>query len=148
MSGALAVETIGVAIFSVAFLAGQISFGLLVDRIGVGMGGVRPIVAARVQAALVAVVAVVVSQLGRPVGEFAPALVVLVFAAGAASAFQSAFNRRIAGAVGDPFAPTAVNVTIGLAALGTLVLVLAASGRFPALHWPSEPWLYSGGLLG
>ncbi|MEY2474889.1 MAG: bacterial/archaeal transporter family-2 protein [Actinomycetota bacterium] len=148
MSGVIAVPTIGVVIFSVAFFAGQITFGLVVDRVGLGSGVVRPIVAARAQAALLAIAAVVVSQFGRPVGEFSPVLVAFVFAAGAASAFQSAFNGRIAGAVGDPFAPTAVNVTVGVAALGSIVAALAAAGRLDAPSWPTEPWLYTGGLLG
>jgi len=98
VAGALAVETIGVAIFSVAFFSGQITFGVLVDRIGIAPGGRRPVSTARLQAALVAVAAVVVSQIGRPVAEFAPGLVALVVAAGAALAFQSAFNGRIAAA--------------------------------------------------
>ena len=148
LAGAIAVDTIGVAIFSVAFFAGQIVSGLVVDRLGIG-GEQRPIAPARVQAAVLAIAAVGVSQLGRPVGEVAPALVALVVAAGAASAFQSAFNGRIATAVGDPFAPTAVNVAVGLAALVVIVGTLGALGRTGAgADWPSEPWLYLGGLLG
>ena len=149
VAGAVAVETIGVAVFSVAFFAGQITAGLVVDRLGVGAGGVRPVVAGRVAAAVVAVAAVVVSQVGRPVGEVAPALVALVVAAGAASAFQSAFNGRIAAAVSDPFAPTTVNVTIGLVALVLLVGGLVGGGAVDAPSpWPDEWWLYLGGFLG
>ena len=148
LAGAVAVETIGVAVFSVAFFAGQLSTGLVVDRLGVGAGGQRPIAPARVQAAVLAIAAVVVSQIGQPVGELAPALVLLVVVAGSTSAFQSAFNGRIATAVGDPFAPTAVNVTLGLAALVLVVAVQAAAGRLDAPAWPPEPWLYVGGFLG
>ena len=148
LAGAVAVETIGVAVFSVAFFGGQLTAGLLVDRLGVGAGGVRPIAAARVQAAVLAIAAVVVSQIGRPVGELAPALVAFVLFAGAASAFQSACNGRIADAVGDPFAPTAVNVTVGLSALAAVVAVQLAGGRLDAPTWPTEPWLYAGGFLG
>ncbi|HEX7168053.1 MAG TPA: DMT family transporter [Acidimicrobiales bacterium] len=148
LAGAVAVKTIGVAIFSVAFFAGQITTGVLVDRLGVGPGGARPVAAARVYAAVIAVAAVVVSQVGAPVGEFEPALVVFVVAAGAATAFQSAFNARIARAVGDPYAPTAVNVTVGLTALAAVVAILAARGQVGTPRWPSEPWLYAGGLLG
>jgi bacterial/archaeal transporter family-2 protein len=148
VAGALAVETIGVAIFSVAFFAGQISFGVLVDRFGVAPGGRRPVTTARMQAALVAVAAVVVSQIGRPVGEFAPALVVFVVVAGATLAFQSAFNGRIAAATGDAFAATAVNVTVGIAALAATVTTVAVTGHLDAPHWPAQPWLYAGGILG
>lgn len=148
LAGAVAVQTIGVAIFSVAFFAGQITFGLLVDRIGVAPGGQRPITAARVQSVLLAIAAVLLAQVGRPVGEFAPALVVFVVAAGAASAFQSAFNARIAMATGDPVAATALNVAVGLAALVAIITVVAIAGRVGSLHWPTEPWLYTGGALG
>jgi bacterial/archaeal transporter family-2 protein len=148
VAGALAVDTIGVAIFSVAFFAGQISFGVLVDRLGVGPGGRRPVTTARMQATLLAITAVVVSQIGRPVGEFAPALVALVVTAGAGLTFQSAFNGRIAAATGDAFAATTVNVTVGIAALAAITTSVAVSGRVDTPHWPTEPWLYAGGFLG
>lgn len=148
IAGAIAVETIGVAIFSVAFFAGQIGAGLLVDRLGIGSYGKRPIAPARIQASVLALAAVGVSQLGRPVGSFAPALVTLVLVAGAASAFQAASNGRIAGALGDPFAPTALNVTVGLAALVVIVAGLRTAGAIDAVNWPAEVWLYAGGLLG
>lgn len=148
LAGAVAVETIGVAIFSVAFFAGQISAGLVVDRLGIGPGGVRYLVPVRVAAAAIAIAAVLVSQVGRPVGEFAPALVACVVAAGAASAFQSAFNARIARAVGDAFAATAVNVVVGLSALVVIAGVVAGAGQFDGPQWPPEPWLYVGGVLG
>jgi bacterial/archaeal transporter family-2 protein len=148
VAGAVAVGTLGVAIFSVAFFAGQIAFGLLVDRLGLGPGGRRPITRARLQAVALAVAAVVLAQIGRPVGELAPGLVALVVAAGAAFAFQSAFNGRIAAATRDPVAATAVNVTVGTAALVAIVGVLALGGSLGPLEWPSEPWLYTGGALG
>lgn len=148
IAGALAVETIGVAIFSVAFFAGQITFGIVVDRIGITPGGRRAVTTARLQAALLAVAAVVISQIGRPVGEFAPALVVLVVAAGAAVAFQSAFNGRIATVTGDAYAATSVNVVVGLAALTAIVAAVTVTGHVDTPHWPAQPWLYAGGILG
>lgn len=148
LAGVVAVETIGVALFSVAFFAGQIACGLLVDRFGVGPGGQRPVTPARFQAAVLAIAAVVLAQAGRPVGDFAPALVLFVVASGAAVAFQSAFNGRITTATGDPVTATAVNVTVGTAALGSLVLALAVTGVIGSVTWPAQPWLYSGGLLG
>jgi transporter family-2 protein len=148
VAGALAVDTIGVAIFSVAFFAGQICFGVLVDRFGVAPGGRRPVTTARMQATGLAIAAVVLSQIGRPVGEFAPALVALVVAAGAGLAFQSAFNGRIAAATGDAFAATTVNVTVGIAALATITAAVVVPGRVETPHWPTEPWLYAGGFLG
>jgi transporter family-2 protein len=148
-SGAISVETIGVAVFSVAFFAGQIGAGLLVDRLGIGAGAAHPIARARVAAAVLALAAVAVSQAGRPVGDLAPWLVLLVLVAGAGAAVQSAFNGRIAAAVGDPFAPTSVNVTVGTIALVGLALASTAVGSGPDHPaWPREWWLYTGGFLG
>ena len=147
-SAAVSVETIGVAIFSVAFFAGQITAGLVVDRLGLSSSGVQPFTAGRAQAAALALAAVVVSEIGRPVGTFAPLLVGLVVVSGAVAAAQAAANGRIAGTVGDPLAPTAVNVTVGFTALALIVAVVTATGKLPSLTWPSEPWLYVGGFLG
>lgn len=148
VAGAVAVETIGVATFSIAFFGGQITFGAVVDRAGLAPGGRRAVTSTRLQAALLAIAAVVVSQIGRPAGEVAPALVALVVAAGAALSFQSAFNGRIAAATGDAFAATAVNVMVGVAALGAIVGAVTATGHVDAPDWPTEPWLYAGGFLG
>jgi transporter family-2 protein len=148
VAGAVAVDTIGVAIFSVAFFAGQITFGLLTDWLGLVPGGRRPVTAARIEAVALAVAAIALAQLGRSDGEFELALVALSVAGGAAVAFQSAFNGRIAWAIGDPFAATFVNVTVGTAALICLVGALAVTDRLGGLDFPSEPWLYTGGALG
>ena len=45
VAGVVTVERLGVAIFSIAFFAGQMSFGLVVDRLGIGPGGQRPLTA-------------------------------------------------------------------------------------------------------
>ncbi|HVF31651.1 MAG TPA: DMT family transporter [Acidimicrobiales bacterium] len=148
LSGAVSVETIGVAVFSVAFYAGQLTAGLLVDRLGIGAGGVRLIAPSRVWAAALALVAVAVSQLGRPVGDLAPGLVAVVLVAGAAASFQAVANGRIADALDDAAAPTAVNTTVGTAALLLITAALAVTGHVTAPTWPAEPWLYVGGALG
>lgn len=148
LAGVVAVETIGVALFSIAFFAGQLTFGLVVDRLGIGPGGKRPITAARLEAVALALVAVVVSQVGRPQGEFAPELVVFVVAAGAAVALQSAFNGRITVATKDPVTATAVNVVVGATALVVVLAVVSAAQGLGPLDWPDEPWLYTGGALG
>ena len=148
LAGAVAVDTIGVAIFSVAFFAGQIAFGLVVDRLGVSPGGKRPVTARRLEAVALAIAAIVLSQVGRSVGDLAPALVLFSAAAGAAVAFQSAFNGRITSTTGDPVAATAVNVTVGTVVLALVVVGVAVAGHLGPLDWPSDPWLYSGGAIG
>ncbi len=148
LAGAVTVETIGVAVFSVAFFGGQISFGLLVDRLGLGPGGQRAVTAARGQATVLALLAVLVSQIGQPAGQLSVLFVVLVVGSGAGVALQSAFNGRITTATGDALAATAVNVAVGTLALAAVAVVLATGPGIGPLAWPAEPWLYAGGLLG
>lgn len=148
LSGVVSVDTIGVAAFSVAFFSGQVAFGLVLDRVGLAPGGTRALTRLRVGAAVLAVLAVAVSQLGRPVADLEPGLVGFVFLAGAASALQASANGRIVVAVGDPVAATALNVAVGLVVLALVVAAQAASGTFDGVQWPGELWLYAGGVLG
>jgi bacterial/archaeal transporter family-2 protein len=148
LAGAITVETIGVALFSVAFFSGQIAFGLVVDKLGVGPGGRRPVTRARLLAVVLAIVAVGVAQIGREPGEFAPLMVAFVVASGAGVALQSAFNAKISAVTGDPVAATAVNVAVGTVALSVVMVAVAATGGIGWPQWPREPWLYVGGALG
>jgi transporter family-2 protein len=148
LSGVITIETLGVAVFSVAFFAGQMTSGMAVDALGLSPGGKLPITPTRVAAVGVALVAVVLAQLGQPVGDVEPALVVFVVAAGAASALQAVCNARITATLGDAMAATTVNVVVGLLCLVVLVGVGASSGIIDGPAWPAELWLYTGGLLG
>lgn len=148
LSGVLAVERLGIAVFSIAFFAGQMTFGLLVDRLGIAPGPARPLTRVRVVSVLLAMVAVGLAQVGRPIGEVAPALVAFVVVAGGASALQSAANGRISSAIGDPLAATAVNVVVGTVGLAVLTAGAAFAGELSSPTLPSAPWLYAGGLLG
>jgi transporter family-2 protein len=148
LAGVVTVERLGIAVFSIAFFAGQMSFGLVVDRFGVSPGGRRPITRARIAAVVLAMTAVALAQVGQPVGELSPGFVAFVVAAGAASALQAACNGRIAAAIGDPVAATALNVVVGTVALASVAGGLALAGEIDTPQWPAEPWLYAGGLLG
>ena len=148
LAGVVTVERLGIAVFSIAFFAGQMTFGLVVDRFGIAPGGRRPITGARIASVVLAMTAVGLAQLGRPVGELSPGFVAFVVAAGAASALQAACNGRIASAIGDPMAATALNVAVGTVALASIAAGLALTGEVDTPHWPGEPWLYAGGLLG
>jgi transporter family-2 protein len=148
LSAVVTVETIGVAIFSVVFFAGQITCGLVVDRFGLGRREVLLISRRRLAASALAITAVALTQLGRDAGDVAPEMLLLVLVAGGVAAFQAAFNGRIADVVGDPVAPTVVNVAVGTAALVVVVSVVAALDGLRPPAWPGEPWLYAGGAMG
>lgn len=143
---------VGVAVFTVAAIAGQTLSGLVVDAVGFG-GGVRrrPDLQRSVGAALVLVAAVIAAapQLGTApdlARAVLPALAPLV--AGFLLGFQQAMNGATGRAADSPLAATWVSFLVG-----TVVLSLAwaarvlSTGARPA-PLPGEWWLYLGGLLG
>ncbi|MFE3542141.1 DMT family transporter [Nocardia sp. NPDC059177] len=150
-SQGLTIASIGVTAFTVAVVAGQLLSSLLVDRLGLAPNGRTAITPGRVVAAGLAIGGVLLSAGGKSIPAPAatgipdvPALLVVLPAlAGIGLAWQQAVNGRV-GAVGGPFAATLINFAVGLVAL--LAVTLAAAG-LPD-RFPTEPWLYLGGLIG
>ena len=113
-----AVPLVGVAIFTVATVAGQTATGLLVDRLGIGPGGGRPILPSRVIAAVLAVVGVGVTVSGSlGDGGLSPLPVVLAVVAGAGLALQQGVNGRVNLVSRDVLATTGQNFLTGTAFL-------------------------------
>lgn len=146
----LTVTSLGLSVFTVALVAGQVTSSLLVDSAGLGPGGPRPISAPRVAAAALAVVAVVVALAGDLFGRGgsprALGLAALPAAAGCAVAWQQAMNGRVQARAGALTAAS-VNFAVGTAAL-VLVYAVVAAVRGAPERWPTEWWLYIGGPLG
>lgn len=148
-----AVPVIGVALMTVAFVAGQTGSALAVDRLGIGPAGVQPLSRSRIVAAVITVLAVVLGVSGR-LGTGALtgaglALVLMAVLAGVGSSFQQGMNGRVAG-LGGPWAATWNNFLVG-----TIVLaVLVGLSRIGAEPLPPPPavaqnwWLYLAGVLG
>jgi transporter family-2 protein len=150
-SQGLTVGTIGVALFTVALVAGQTSSALLVDRLGLGPSGVRAVTAGRVVGALVTVAAVVLTVAGRLLGAdglaaAALALALVPLVAGAGTSWQQAVNGRVSGVAG-PVAAAFNNFVVGSV---LLVLLLGASLLVPGdlVGLPGAWWLYAGGPIG
>ncbi|MEU7630090.1 DMT family transporter [Nocardia sp. NPDC049220] len=154
----LTVAAIGVTAFTVAAVAGQLLSSLVVDRLGLGPSGRTGVTVGRLVGAALGVLAVLIAGFGdtRAAGELsvpdtlhgAPTvlLIVLPALAGIGLAWQQAVNGRI-GAVGGPFSATIVNFCVGLIALLAIeAIVVATSGGLA--EFPTEPWLYLGGLIG
>jgi transporter family-2 protein len=142
------VSLIGVALFIVCVVAGQTVTGLVVDRVGLGPGGVRPLTLPRVAGAAVMVLAVLLAM-SSGVGLEAPwYLLALPVVAGAAMGLQQAVNGRVSEHTGHFLVATLGNFVVG-----TLVLVLCAvvhaavSGHGPGAL-PLNPLLYLGGPIG
>jgi transporter family-2 protein len=146
-SQGLSIGALGVAVFTVAAVSGQLVCGLAVDRAGIGPGGPKPITLWRVVGGLVAVVAVVVSVGGQAMSTRAMWLIVLPAVAGFGLAWQSAVNGLVKQAADNTFVATAVNFTMATAALLVAGVVDVLVKGLP-VALPHEWWLYVGGLLG
>ena len=144
------VPLIGVAIYSVASIAGQTAMSLVVDRIGLTGGGKKLISPRRIAAASITVLAVLVSVLDRinanNVSKFA---VIGGCIAGALVGFRSALNGEINEHSHQSFTTSLLNFITGT----TFLIILMAGGlllgkiHFSAL--PAGPWwIYTGGVLG
>lgn len=144
----LTVGTLGVAVFTVAVVAGQSASSLLVDRAGIGPSGRQPVTGRRLFGAALTVLAVGLAVGGRLNDPTALALAVLPLLAGIAVAWQQAVNGLVGRAAGSPLTATLVNFTVGLVALLAVFAVDIAVRGLPAGSPPAEPWLYLGGPIG
>ena len=139
------VPQIGVALVSVCIVAGTAAGALLVDNLGMGPGGRHALTLWRIAGSLMAVAAVTLGAAGDDRSAVRPALFVLLFAAGAASAVQQAANGRVRGAAMDATVAALVSFVGGTVVLAAAVI---ATGQIFGRHWPAAWWLYTGGLAG
>lgn len=145
----LTVSILGVAVFTVAVVAGQVVFSLPVDRAGIGPGGPQPVTPLRMAGAALAVVAVVISVSGHPAIEDLGGLwwAVLPAMAGVGVAWQLAVNGRVRVASADVVVPTLLNFLVGTAVLVVATAVTLLVRGLPGAL-PGDWWLYVGGPLG
>ena len=142
----MAVPVMGVAVFSVATVAGQSAASLLVDRLGLRSGVRHHITGRRVATALITVVAVAVSVADRLEGS-GSWITIVAFCVGGAVAVQRALNAHITDYSEHSYATTWLNFATGV------LLLLIANVTFSAK--PLEPlpgpvhWFeYTGGVIG
>lgn len=149
---ALVVPAFGVTIYIIAVVAGQTAASLLVDRLGIGPAGKQAVTTLRVIAAIIAVVGVAVSSIGRgDVGSIAIAAVAYGLAAGAATAAQYGLNGTIAKVTESAMVTSALNFAMGFMLLSLLLAINTVILGNPLALPPSlveTPWLWLGGPLG
>ena len=144
------VPLIGVAIYSVASIAGQGATSLIVDRIGLTGGGKKAITPRRIAAAFVTVLAVLISVLDRI--EAKDLSLIAVFFAGFAGAIvgvQRAMNGLINEHSQQSFTTSLLNFIMGTTTLGVVLLIAVAIGKVEFVALPAGPWwIYTGGVIG
>ncbi|SDT22022.1 DMT family transporter [Microterricola viridarii] len=146
-SQGLTAAVLGVALFTVAIVAGQTVSGLVLDRIGLGPGGRQQLTLSRLIGSVLTLVAVgwaVSAQLG---GEVPIWMLVMPLVAGVFVGWQQAVNGRVRAVAGSALSATLINFLIGSIALVAIALVHNVLAGWPS-SYPSEPWLYIGGALG
>ena len=144
------VPLIGVAIYSVASIAGQTAMSLIVDRIGLTGGGKKLISPRRLSAAFITVLAVLVSVLDRiNANNLSKIAVIGGCVSGALVGFRSALNGEINEHSHQSFTTSLLNFISGT----TFLIILMVSGLiFGKIHLsplPAGPWwIYTGGVIG
>ena len=144
------VPLIGVAIYSVASIAGQTAMSLIVDRIGLTGGGKKLISPRRVLAAVLTVLAVLVSVWDRIDANNLSMLAVTAGGiAGAIVGVQRALNGQINEHSHQSFTTSLLNFMTGTAFLLILIIAGILLGRNELSPLPSGPWwIYTGGVIG
>ncbi len=138
---------LGVALFSIAVVAGQTLSGMLIDRRGLGTMAPKPVTALRVVGALLALAAVIFAGSSQLGGSFAGWMLALPFLAGIGIAWQQAVNGQIREASGSAATATFVNFLVGTSVLLIATLVHSVWAGWPAAL-PANLVLYLGGLVG
>lgn len=144
------VPIIGVAIYSVASIAGQTASSLIVDSFGLAGGAKKAITFRRILASLVTVLAVLVSVWDRVDAKSLSLLpVALAGFAGGIVGIQRALNGKINIYSKQHWTTSLLNFVMGTSFLLILTAVLAVTGNYKFEPLPSEPWwIYTGGVLG
>jgi transporter family-2 protein len=142
-----AAPRVGVALVTVATVCGQTAGSLVVDWIGMGPSGVRPLTAPRVAGAVLGLVAVVLGAAGsfETARDPAVGLLCLAVLAGAGVAVQQAALGHVARATGEPVVAGAWNVGVGMVVL-MLVAFSVTGGHAPG-GWSAPPIDWVGGVL-
>ena len=144
------VPLIGVAIYSVASIAGQTAMSLVVDRIGLTGGGKKLISGRRVAAAVLTVLAVFVSVFDRiDAKNLSLFAVVLGCIAGAVVGVQRALNGQINEHSHQSFTTSLLNFITGTSLFVILILGGVLIGKIELVPLPAGPWwIYTGGVIG
>lgn len=138
---------LGIAIFTVALVAGQSATSLLVDRIGLGPAGAQPITWRRAVGAVLAIIAVGIAVADRIGVDGQLVLALLPALAGLATAFQQAITGRVSATAGAALPAAFINFLVGVVALAAAVAVDVTLRGTPGTL-PAQPVLYLGGFLG
>lgn len=143
-----AVPELGVAVFMVSIVVGQLLGGLALDGLGAFGAARRRASAQRMLGAAVALAAVVAVAAGSGIGAAAAWLIALGALAGCGIAVQLGLTGLVKAHAGDPLSPTLVNFVVGTAVLVVAAGAVSLANPDAAGPLPGDWWLYLGGPVG
>jgi transporter family-2 protein len=147
LSQGVLVGLVGIALFTVATVAGQTLSGLFIDTRGIGTVAPKAITVTRIVGAALALVAVLVSVLPQLHADGNLWLIVFPFAVGLLLGVQQALNGQIKTLASSATTATFFNFVFGTLLLAVIAAIdLVFTGLPHSL--PTNPILYIGGLLG
>jgi transporter family-2 protein len=142
-----AAGVLGLAMFGMAVVAGQVVGGLIFDWLGVAGGERRRPTVLRVAGSLLAIAAVSWGAVAGDDSKIDLGLILMAFAAGVGLAAASGATGRTQAASHSVVTTGMLNHLAGLLVIVTLLL-LTTGGDPSGFALPSEPWLYLGGVIG
>ena len=145
-----AVPIAGVALFTVASLAGQTGISLWVDHVGLAGSSRVIITKRRVIAAIITILAVVVSTWDRfTISNFSLLTIVLAVFSGTWVGVQRALNGQINSYSKASFATSLLNFITGTTFLLFLLLLRTLFTDHSVMNFTSGPWwMFLGGSIG
>ena len=140
----------GVALFTVASLAGQTGISLWVDHVGLIGSGKTLVTQRRIIAAVITVIAVVVSAWDRfSQSNFSIAAIFLAIVAGGWVGVQRALNGQINSYAKKSFATSLLNFSTGTSFLFLLLALRSIFTDHSIMNSSSGPWwMFIGGSIG
>jgi transporter family-2 protein len=147
LTQSLVIGVIGVALFTIGIVAGQMTSSMLIDRRGFGTMGPKRLTVTRIAGAALAVAGVMLAVSGQLRADVSWWLLVAPFLAGLGVGFQQAANGQVRAVTGSALAATFGNFLVGTTLLTIALLIHLLVAPWPA-HFPSNPLLYLGGVVG
>jgi transporter family-2 protein len=147
LSQGLVAGLLGIALFTVAAVAGQTISGLVIDARGIGTVAPKAVTVTRIVGAVLALIAVVIAVLPQVNGQAQIWVIVLPFAVGLLQGWQQAVNGQIKTLAGSATTATFFNFVYGTVVLAIFAAVNLLVAGLPH-GFPTNPLLYLGGLAG
>jgi transporter family-2 protein len=147
LSQSTVAPVLGLATFTVAFVCGLTVGGLVMDRLGIGPAGHKPLTLARLAGAFLGVSAVVITSVGSTWTNSVSLGIIVPVICGVGVSWQQAANGRLTAAGQNAWATTLINFSVGFGLLLAAAAIILSVTQ-PVLDFPANPWLYVGGPVG